>query len=197
MKQYLENNIGAAFTGMKQQVIHLMDSIILSAFISPAAWVLAKLTGYANKILMRDMDLVVLIFTLIGLDAVFGLWKWYKLKSLNEKKFLIGVFEKLIICLGTMVVFNTFIIAAYKHDDYTSYMNLFGSTIILTYPAWSIFRNMFFLTKGAFPPIGFMRKMENFSETADIDEIFTSERNKNKSTETIKSPQDNPGESPG
>lgn len=179
MKKYMLDKLVRYSLEFKVQALNFINGFFVSAVISPIAWIISTTVGYANKIILRDHDVVAIIVTMVFIDGFVGIWKWMKLSRFNEKKLIIGFIEKMIICLLSMCVFNMFILAAGdKHDDIASYLNLFGTLTILTYPAWSIFKNFFFISHGKFPPIGFMRKMENFDNTADISTIFTQEKSK-------------------
>lgn len=168
---------------LKIQLLYFFNGLVFSTILSPFAWVFSKVLGYANKIILRDQDFIAFIFVIVFIDGAVGIWKWMKLSKFNEKKLLIGFVEKLLICLMAMIVFNIFILAAGdKHSDISSYLNLFAAITILSYPALSIFKNMFFISNGKFPPIGFMRKMENFENTADINTIFSQEKSKQDET---------------
>lgn len=167
---------------LKIQANYFAHSLWVSLVVSPIAWLLTYILGYANKVLLRDHDFIAGIVTVVIIDGIMGAWKWIKLSKFNEKKLAIGIIEKLAICIFAMVIFNTLILAAGDHPDIVSYMNLLAALTILIYPALSAFKNMFFITNGKFPPIGWMRKMESFNDTANIDEIFKQEKAKQDET---------------
>lgn len=163
---------------MKIQFTYFYKSFVLSICISPLLWLLTYITGYANKVFLRDQDFIAGIVTVVIIDAFFGAWKWIKISKFNERRLAVGILEKLIICILAMVIFNVLIIGAGEHEEIVSYMNLLAVLVIILYPALSAFKNMFFISKGKFPPIGWMRKMESFNSTANIDEIFKQEKAK-------------------
>lgn len=186
MKTYIDIKIKEFAFGLKLQMLNLINSTFFSSVISPIIYAILTMLGYIKKVVTYDSAIFFAVFFLVSIDTIVGIRKWIILKKFNDKKVVVGAFEKMFLCLCVMTVFNIFTMRLEGHDDLQSYMKLFSFLIVLSYPTGSIFKNVFFITKGKYPPIGFMRKWENYEDTADIDQIFKKEVEKANTVEPPK-----------
>ena len=100
--------------------------------------------------------------------------KWYMRYKFDFKKMVVGLMEKVAISGFGMVLFNG--IATIKelamHPDLQSYLLIVGKLAIFIYVGGSAFNNMFFITGGKFPPVGWMNRMDSFEKTGNLDDLF-------------------------
>lgn len=140
-------------------------SIILSIFTSTIVFFTTTVKGY----FIKDASFVVLMVFLMFADALFGMIKHYKLNNFSFKDLFFKFMIKLIMTFISMAIFNSF--SEIKDIDslgIDKWISLLGRLITFFYVAGSIFNNMFIVSSGKFPPIGWMNKMKNFNETLDI-----------------------------
>lgn len=178
MKQYMIIKIHSILTGFKIQLVSLIKWTAISSMLSPFIYYIMYIFGYTKNVLTYDYEMLFAVFILVSIDTLVGIKKWIFLKKFNDKKVAVGAFEKMFLCYCVMVIFNLYTMRLDSHPDLQSYMKLFGFLIVISYPSGSIFKNIFFLSKGQFPPIGFMRKWENYENTASVEEIFKKEAEK-------------------
>ena len=147
--------------------IKLTTAFILSVITSPIVYALHRIKPY----IIPDADFVVIITIAIIVDWITGMMKWWMRKQFDFRKMIIGLLEKVAISYFGMILFNGLgsISELQQHPDLRSYLVLVGKLAIFFYVAGSAFNNMFYITGVKFPPIGWMNRMKNFEETADVD----------------------------
>lgn len=147
--------------------IKLSTSFVISFLISPFLYVCSSLHYY----FFPEPDFIVIITIAIIVDWITGMMKWWLRKQFDFRKMIIGLLEKVAISYFAMILFNGLgaITELKEHPDLRSYLVLVGKLAIFFYVAGSAFNNMYFITGGKFPPVGWMNRMKNFEETADID----------------------------
>ena len=148
-------------------IIKLITAFFLSIITSPIVYTLHRIRPY----IIPDADFVVIITIAIIVDWITGMMKWWMRKQFDFKKMIIGLLEKVAISFFSLILFNGLgsISELQEHPDLRSYLVLVGKLAIFFYVAGSAFNNMFFITGGKFPPVGWMDRMKNFEKTADID----------------------------
>jgi len=178
MKKYITHRFSSIMIGMKTQALYVFDTTVVSVPLTLISFWVLKVLGYLGLVLTLDHEVLSALPLLLLIDVFVGMRKWRVLRKFNTKLMYQGLMEKLVFCLIIMVVINIFVLNLAGHADMADYMRLLGMFIVLSYPAISIFKNIFFLTNGRFPPIGFMAIWENFEKTASVDDIFRHESTK-------------------
>lgn len=179
MKRYMQSQVEAILSSLKIQLLHIVECTIWSTITTPIVFYILAFFGFVQKVFLYDVYVFFAIVLLVSIDTVVGMKKWLKLKKFNEKKIPLGAFEKLFLCVVIMLLFNVIGLKLEGHTDLQNYMSLFSFMIVISYPAGSIIKNTFFISNGKFPPIGFMRKWDNYENTADVETIFKTEAAKN------------------
>jgi len=117
-----------------------------------------------------DIPFVEALFMLLLLDLSTGVWKHLKLKTFDWRRLYVGLLEKVFISFMGMIVFN--IAGNVKEltevDSLKTYLLLIGKLTNIFYVGGSAFNNMFIITGGKFPPVGWMERMKKFNQTASI-----------------------------
>lgn len=144
----------------------LKSSFLLGATFSPLAIIIEKFTDWyiINQ---------VTIFFFVGavlLDWIFGIWKHLKLKTFSWKLNGIGLLVKI-----GMVIGGSYLAEALPHflGD-----NVFSSSTITVlrlsifmYPAGSCWMNMSVISNGAFPPAGWIERIQSFNKNLNINDF--------------------------
>ena len=150
--------------------VKLFVSFIGALMVSP----LAYLNKLFNTYIGVDIDFATFIVICISIDWITGMIKWYMRYKFDFKKMVVGLMEKVAISGFGMVLFNG--IATIKelamHPDLQSYLLIVGKLAIFIYVGGSAFNNMFFITGGKFPPVGWMNRMDSFEKTGNLDDLF-------------------------
>ena len=156
--------------------VKLTTAFILSILTSPMVYVFNRIKPF----IIPETDFVVVITVAIIVDWITGMMKWWLRKKFDFRKMIIGLLEKVAISFFSMILFNGLgaITELQQHPDLRSYLVLVGKLAIFFYVTGSAFNNMYFITGGKFPPVGWMNRMKNFEQTADIDS-FTEKRRTN------------------
>lgn len=98
-------------------------------------------------------------------------------KDFSAKKNLSGIVVKigLVLCIGVLFEGFQFI---YKEDNFVSdYLTIISRLMVFLYPAGSAFMNSAILTKGAFPPVGWIQKVSKFNQSLNLDQFRKEEQN--------------------
>lgn len=145
--------------------IKLLYSVVLAGLISPIPFLIDSLKSY----FMLDVAFTKLICWLLIFDLGFGIWKHLKLKDFCWKQMMYGLLIKIAVSYLALMIFNGFgTIEGISHLDIKIYILLIGKLANFFYIAGSIFNNMYIITSGKFPPIGWMKRMKKFNETLDL-----------------------------
>jgi len=145
--------------------IKLLYSVVLAGLLSPIPYLIESLKYY----FVIDVAFTKLIAWLIIFDLIFGIWKHLKIKNFSFKLMMYGLLIKITVSYFAMMVFNGFgTIEGISHLDVKIYILLVGKLTNFFYVAGSIFNNMYIITSGRFPPVGWMKRMKRFNETLDI-----------------------------
>lgn len=149
--------------------VKLFISFISALMFAPFAY-LSKLF---NNYVWVDIDFMTFILICITIDWITGMMKWWIRYKFDFKKMVIGLMEKVAISGFGMVLFNGLgtIRELAMHPELQSYLLIVGKLAIFFYVAASAFNNMFFITGGKFPPVGWMNRMNKFESTGNISDL--------------------------
>lgn len=137
--------------------------------LSIPAWALASLSEWT----LSNRDFIAGVLMCIAIDHAIGSWYHaFKLRDFSFKKNACGLISKLSLCAAAAVLFE--IIHHTVRDVNIIYDYLKNTTrlVIILYPAGSAFLNMSALTNGAFPPLGWIKKVTAYNNTLDLNRIY-------------------------
>jgi len=97
---------------------------------------------------------------------------WVK-RDFSFKKNIIGIFVKLGLVFTVGVLFEGFQYIYPEDNVITDYLSLITRLMVFLYPAGSAFMNCAILTKGKFPPIGWINKISKFNQNLNVSEFKT------------------------
>ncbi|WP_271765934.1 hypothetical protein [Aquimarina algiphila] len=143
-------------------------ALALSLSISPIAYFAEKITDWT----FENEAYVVFVLGAIIVDHGLGTLKHLFIeKDFSIKDNLIGLIKKvgLVVTVGFLFEGVNFIV---KEDSFVkSYAIIVLRMAVFLYPAGSAFWNSYIITKGKFPPVGFIDKMKRFNVNLDVREF--------------------------
>lgn len=149
----------------------LSGAVILSVVASPFGWLLSLL----NTSLLADIAFAQSLIILLFVDLITGVWKHLKLHDFCFRRMYTGFITKFVISMLGMTAFN--ILGGVRElqdmDGLRGYIILVGKLINIFYVGGSAFNNMFVITGGKFPPVGWMERMKKFQTSLDIKDLKT------------------------
>lgn len=137
---------------------------------------LEKLTSWYvnNQIFMT------FVFLALVIDHILGTYIHLKIKKdFTLKKNLDGLLRKGFSVVAGYVLFEMVHQIVKDVDFIATYFKVLLQLMVMLYPVGSAMSNLSLITNGKFPPIGWMKKLEKFNESADIETFKT----KNNETE--------------
>lgn len=136
----------------------------LSVSISPFVALAEKITLWT----VANSDYILWVLWAILVDWIVGVIYHIKIKDFNWGKNALGVSLKIGLALfaGSLFEGLPYFI---KHESLVSDILIVTTRLaVFLYPAGSAFMNMYEVTDGAFPPIGFIKKIKLFNEKFDV-----------------------------
>ncbi len=137
----------------------------LALFISPLTWLLDRLSIWhlENEAYVTFVVGAIVVDHLLG-SAFHAFWK----KDFSLKLNVTGLMLKLfiVVCMGFLFEgLNTLMAQESILKDYTV---MVLRLMVFLYPAGSAFGNSYEMTGRTFPPVGFMEKLKQFSQSTTI-----------------------------
>lgn len=147
----------------------ITGTLLLTVVASP----LAAFYAYMHNNIFTDSDFLNVIVICLLADMIGGMWKHYRLHTFSWKRLYLGLLEKIGVSFLGMILFNSiFSIHQWQGiDSAKNYLILIGKLANLLYICGSCFNNLYVITGGKFPPVGFMKRMANFNETLDTNKL--------------------------
>lgn len=172
-------------------IVVMIKSWVLAFLLTPLVYVLGLLFGIVDRLILSEHDFMIALLIAMVFDTLMGLYKHWKTSSIDIKKFVIKTFDKLILVIVGMTLFNLLSYPIKKHEDIMNYYNMMAQLTLLSYPVFNAFKNMYIASKKKFPPEFIMKKLVNFNETGDVKNFYTNEKADNSTTtDTIVQSQD-------
>lgn len=143
---------------LKWTFVKLYNAFTISPFLATASLFFKPIL----EILDNQIDFFAILSVALIIDLVIGVIKYLKLSQFSFKKMLLGLITKVMVSYGGMLMFMLF--ASLDEGLMAQWFMLVAKFTVLLYPTGSAFANMFIVTNGKFPPVGFMRKLKSFEE---------------------------------
>lgn len=129
-----------------------------------------KVTGWY----MDNYFFIIMVIVAILVDHALGsVVHWFYKKDFVFQKNYIGFIKKVGGCIAGYVVLEMLREILKDADFIAIYMKMLIQTMVFMYPAGSAMGNLSVITGGKFPPIGLMKKFDNFEKTADLNSLKT------------------------
>ncbi|SFS30882.1 phage holin family protein [Lutibacter maritimus] len=145
-------------------LVKLKSSASLAIALSPIAYVTEKITHWA----FDNQEYVMFVFIAIAIDHLLGSILHLIKRDFSLKKNITGLITKIGLVVAVGFLFEG-VNAIAKDDSFIKeYLVIVLRLTVFMYPAGSAFYNSSILTKGKFPPIGWMNKLKKFEENLDL-----------------------------
>ncbi|MCL1690417.1 hypothetical protein [Elizabethkingia anophelis] len=129
-----------------------------------------KVTGWY----MDNSFFIIMVMGAILVDHALGtvVHLFYKHDFVFKKNYL-GLITKVGGCIAGYVVLEMLREIVKDADFIAIYMKMLIQTMVFLYPGGSALGNLSIITRGKLPPIGWMKKLDNFQKTADLNSLKT------------------------
>lgn len=154
-------------------------SAALGVTISPVAILLEQITNWALSVFLFFSILGIALFA----DLVIGIWVHIRyFKDFDPAIMLEKFLQKSFLTYMGLLLFGLFDIL-FNHYGYMmgNYVKLAISICIMLYPVLSVLGNMSVMTGGKFPPIEWIRFLENYQKNIKLNELYKKDENRNSS----------------
>lgn len=145
--------------------LRIQSAFILSLFSYPFTLVYDGLSNWFNL----NIEFISFLFVTVIIDHLIGSYVHaYIKKDFTLKQNLKGLLMKTSLIIVVFIIGHGMVSILGKEDIVTSYFNTIMRLMVFLYPAGSALVNCSIITKGKFPPLGFMDKVAKFNNTFDL-----------------------------
>ncbi len=117
-------------------------------------------------------DYITAVLLCIAIDHTIGtILHALKLKDFSLKKNILGICKKISLCVISAILFETIHYTLKEIPLVYEYLKSVTRLTVLLYPAGSAFINMSILTNGKFPPFGWIKRIQAFNSSLDLDKF--------------------------
>ena len=146
----------------------LKSAGVLALSFSPIAFIIEKITNWS----LANQEYIILVLGAIAIDHVLGtLIHLFIKKDFCFKRNITGVLTKLGLVVAMGFLFEGVNNIIQEDSFVKGYLLIVLRLTVFLYPAGSAFINSSVITKGKFPPVGWINKMNKFNENLDLSEI--------------------------
>lgn len=144
-------------------------TVTLTLLFNPLIWLLSKV----NEYVIPDKKFIEILFILFMADLTTGMWKHWKEHNFSFKELYTHLLQKVFVSIVGMTLFNTLAQLDSGGDAkvIVDYFKLVGKVFNALYVGGSAFSNLYIITGGKFPPVGFMKRLKKFNESADVTDL--------------------------
>ncbi len=160
----------------KGRIVRLEATLFLTFLFSPIVYLKDLLFGFV----FPDIVFVKVLFFLFGADLFTGMRKHWKLHDFSFKALCTGFAEKLFLVWAVYIVCNavTQITELQEYEQVVNGFRLLSKLVISVYIGGSAFNNVYVISGGRFPPLGWMKRMRSFNITGNPSDL-TGDQNQN------------------
>jgi len=146
--------------------------ITFGASFSVAFVVFDKLCEGFFKWSLVNISVITIIALAIIIDHLLGCWvhAFYK-RDFCWKKNILGLITKCGVTVAGFLIFEMLNHLLKDADFLISYFKITTNVIVFLYPATSAFVNLSIITNGAFPPVGWIKKIKKFQSSTNLTEF--------------------------
>lgn len=150
-------------------ITQVKAAVKIALGLSIPAWALASLSEWT----ITNRDFIGCVLLCIAIDHLIGSWYHaFKKQDFSFKKNATGLLSKIGLCAAAAVLFEIIHYTVRDVSVVYDYLKYTTRLIILLYPAGSAFLNMSALTNGAFPPIGWIKRITAYNNSLDLNKIY-------------------------
>ncbi len=146
-------------------VVKLKASLNIALVISPIAFITEKITDWY----LTNQAYILWVCVAILIDWAFGLIKHlFFTKDFDFKAMGIGLLLKLGLAVFAGILFEGLHYFLKEENIVSNSLLIITRLSVFMYPAGSAFMNMAVVSKGVFPPVGWIKKLQAFNENLDL-----------------------------
>jgi hypothetical protein len=135
------------------------------------SWLITKITTWS----VNNQEYIAGVLVCIAIDHLIGtIYHAFMAKDFSFRKNILGLLYKTALCTSAAVLFEVIQYIIKDISFIYEYLKTTARLIIILYPASSAFLNMSALTNGAFPPLGWIKKITAYNKTLDLNKIYKS-----------------------
>lgn len=156
--------------GIKSFKIKLLNSAMFTIMLSPVVYIF----DFVRDFLIPEKYFFQTVIFLCLADAGMGILKSIKLRRFSMLVLVVGLATKLGVSYIAIQIFQAFSSPQefINSPDARNYFVLTWKLLIMTYPAISVFNNIFYVSNKKFPPLWWMMRMQNFNKDGDIEKLI-------------------------
>lgn len=114
------------------------------------------------------------VLIVVAIDHGLGTWvHWFIKKDWSTKENLKGLFTKVTMAMLGYIIFELMYVIITPVEMVSDYFRVVIQLMVMLYPGLSAMGNMSVITKGKFPPIGWINKFSQFNQSGDLNELKT------------------------
>ncbi len=149
----------------------ILASLIVSVLLSPFSFLIHLLKKY----ILADINFVEILSVVLTMELITGIWKHLKLGDFHGKKLAIGFIEKVLVAFVFMILFNAVAqMGVFKgNEPVLKWLSFVAQMVIIVYVLSSAANSIFIITDGKLPPVKWMRRMAQFSNTGNAKELIS------------------------
>lgn len=145
--------------------LKIQSTFLLSLFSFPFALIYEGFSNWLNL----NIEFISFLFVAVIIDHLIGSYVHaYIKKDFTLKQNLKGLLMKTSLIIMVFIIGHGMVNILGKEDIITNYFNTIMRLMVFLYPAGSALVNCSIITKGKFPPLGFMKKVAKFNNTFDL-----------------------------
>lgn len=130
------------------------------------------LFDHANVWVEENGGYIFFVLMAIAIDHLLGSGvHLFVKKDFSFKKNIVGLVAKILLVFSVGVLFEGFQFIYKENNMLTDYLTLITRLMVFLYPAGSAFMNCAIITKGKFPPIGWIQKVAKFNQTLNVEQF--------------------------
>lgn len=168
IKEFIINNLVLIYKGTF--LAKLNATVKLS--VVPALGV--SVFEYVTGLYISNLSFLYGVLMVILIDHALGSYLHYFIeRDFTFEKNLVGLVKKLMVCISgysTLIIMHD---ALNEIEFLDLYFMVLVKLMVLLYPIGSALGSFSKITGGKFPPAGFLKKIKNFEETADLESLKT------------------------
>lgn len=175
-------------------VIVMLKSWFAAFILTPLVYFIGYLFGIIDRLILSEHDFMFVLLISIILDTFLGVYKHWKYSTMDAKKLVAKTFEKLLLVMIGMALFNSFAYSMKKHADLISYYDMMAQLILLSYPIFNAWKNVYLLSDKRFPPKWVMDRFTKFNQTGEIKQFYEQNNNSTNPANNVMQQEDNTGD---
>lgn len=171
------------YSFLKPYIANLLNSDNILMTIKWGA-ILSPIFFFIQFYVFGDSAFFIFFLVLFVMDMISGgLKHFWKVRDFSFTQLGMKAFLKFTVCTIALITFNVMsktLDTPDKIDDYLNeYIFALGKTIVIVFIGGSVFENLYAITNGKFPPLGWINRLKSFNNTLDTKSILNDDEKSN------------------